>query len=61
MTSGKIRAVGNMHVFVPFQIDVINKQLVSPLWWDNLSSHLRGQNPLRLSETWLGESYILMI
>ena len=50
MSSGKPRAIGNMHVFVACQIDVVNKQLVSPLSWNNL-----------LSETSLGESYILTI
>ena len=39
-----------MHVFVVCQIDVVNKQLVSPLNWNN-----------PLSETSLGESYILTI
>ena len=48
MSSGKPRAVGNMQVFVAFQIDVVNKQLVSALRWNN-----------PLSETSLGESYIL--
>ena len=46
----KPRAIGNMHVFVACQIDVVNKQLVSPLSWNNL-----------LSETSLDESYILTI
>ena len=46
----KTNSVGNMHVFVPCQIDVVNKQLVSPHSWNNL-----------ISETLLGESYVLMI
>ena len=50
MSSGKSRAAGNMHVFVACQMDVLNKQLVSPLSWDN-----------PLSETSLDESYILTI
>ena len=50
MSSGKSRVVGNMHDFVACQIDVLNKQLVSPLSWNN-----------PLSETSLGESYILTI
>ena len=50
MSSGKPCAVGNMHVFVACQIDVVNKQLVSSLSWNN-----------SLSETSLGESYILTI
>ena len=50
MSSGKWRAVGSMHVFVACQIDVLNKQLVSPISWNNL-----------LPETSLGESYVLMI
>ena len=50
MSSGKPRGVGNMHVFVACQIDAVDKQLVSPLSWNNL-----------LSETSLGESYILTI
>ena len=33
--SGKPRAVDNMHVFVVCQIDVVNKQFVSPLSWNN--------------------------
>ena len=37
-----------MDVFVACQIDVLNKQLASPLSWNN-----------PLSETSLGESYIL--
>ena len=49
MSSGKSIAVGNMHVFVACQIDVLNKQLVSSLGWNN-----------PLSET-LGESYTLTI
>ena len=39
-----------MHLFVACQIDVLNKQLVSPLSWNN-----------PLSEVSLGESYILTI
>ena len=39
-----------MHVFVACQIDVLNKQLVSSLSWNN-----------PLSETSLGESYTLTI
>ena len=50
MSSGKTRAVGNMHAFVACQIDVVNKQLVSPLRWNN-----------SLSETSLGEPYVLTI
>ena len=48
--SGKKRVVCNMHVFAVCQIDVLNKQLVSLLSWNNL-----------LSETSLGESYIITI
>ena len=33
MSSGKPRAVCNMHVFVACQIDVVNKQLVSSFSW----------------------------
>ena len=43
-------AVGNMHVFVACQIDVVNKQLVSPLSWNDPES-----------ETSWGKSYILML
>ena len=50
MSLEKSGAVGNMHVFVACQIDVMNKQLVSPLTWKNA-----------LSETSLGKSYILTI
>ena len=50
LSSRKPRAVGNMHVFVACQIDVVNKQLVSPLSWNN-----------PLSETSFGNSYILTI
>ena len=50
MSLEKSGAVGNMHVFVACQIDVMNKQLVSPLSWKNA-----------LSETSLGKSYILTI
>ena len=50
MSSGKPRKVCNMHVFVTCQINVVNKQFVSPLSWNN-----------PLSETSLGESYILAI
>ena len=50
MSSGKSRAVSNKHVFMACQIDVVNKQPVSPLSWNN-----------PLSETSLGESYILTI
>ena len=46
MSSGISRAVGNMLAFVACQIDILNKQLISPL---------SGNNPL--SET----SYILTI
>ena len=49
MSSGKSRAVGNMDLFVACQIDVLNKQIVSPHSWNN-----------PLSET-LDESYILTI
>ena len=48
MSLEKPGAVGNMHVFVACQIDVMNKQLVSPLSWKNA-----------LSETSSGKSYIL--
>ena len=34
-SSRKSRAVANVHVFVACQIDVLNKQLVSPLIWNN--------------------------
>ena len=44
------RAVGNMHFFELCLTDVVNKQLFSPLSWNN-----------PLSKTALGESYILMI
>ena len=50
LSSGKPRALGNIHVFVAYQVHVVNKQLVSPLIWNN-----------PLSEISLGESYILMI
>ena len=50
MSSRKRRAVGNMHAFVAYQIDVVNKQLVSPLSCNN-----------PLSETSLDDSYILTI
>ena len=49
MPSGKSRVLENMHVFVTCKIDVLNKQLVSPLSWNN-----------PLSETSLDEWYILM-
>ena len=39
-----------MHVFLACQIDVLNKQLVSPLSWNNT-----------LLETSLDETYILTI
>ena len=48
MSSGKSNVVGHMHDFVACRIDLVNKQLVSPL---------SGNNPL--SETSLGESNIL--
>ena len=47
MSSGISRAVGNMLAFVACQIDILNKQLISPL---------SGNNPL--SETSLDGSYI---
>ena len=50
MSAGKSRAVGNMHGSVACQIDILNTQLGSPLSWNN-----------PLSETPLGESYILTI
>ena len=47
MPSGrKPRAVGDMYFFVPCQIDVLNKQIFSPLDLNNL-----------LPKTALGESY----
>ena len=49
MPSGKSRVIGNMHVFVTCQIDVLSKEIVSPV----------RNNPL--SETSLDESYILTI
>ena len=51
MTSGKPRAVDNMHLFVPCQIDVVNKQLASPQTSFPNLFHL-------LSKASLGESYI---
>ena len=50
LSSGKTRAIGNMHVLVPCQINDVNKQLVSTLSWNN-----------PVAETSIGESYILMI
>ena len=50
MSFGKSRVLGNMYVSAGCEIDVLNKQLVSPLTWSN-----------PLSETSLGESYILTI
>ena len=51
MSSGrKPRAVGDMYFFVPYEIDVLNKQIFSPLDLNN-----------PLPKTALGESYILMI
>ena len=50
MSSGISRAVGNKLAFVACQIDILNKQLISPL---------SGNNPL--SETSLDGSYILTI
>ena len=47
MSSGRRGAVGNMHIFVPCQTDVVNKQLVFRLTWNN-----------SLSNTALGELYI---
>ena len=41
MSSGKLRTVGNMRDFVNCQTDVVNKQFVSSLSWNN-----------PLSETW---------
>ena len=48
MSSGKPRAVGFMQVFAACRIDVGNKQLFSPVSWNN-----------PLLETLVGESYIL--
>ena len=48
--SWKTRFVGNMRFFLTCQIDVVNKQLVPPISWNN-----------PLPETALGESYILVI
>ena len=48
MSSGKSNVVGNMHDFVACKIDDVNKQLFSPLSWNN-----------PLSETSLGESNML--
>ena len=48
--SGKPRAVDDMDVFMVGQTDVVNKQLVSPLSWNN-----------PLSETSVGKWYILII
>ena len=50
MSSGISRAVGNMLAFVACQIDILNKQLISPLSGNN-----------SLSETSLDGSYILTI
>ena len=43
-------AIGLVCSFAPCQINVVNKQLVSPISWNNL-----------LSKTALGKSYIPMI
>ena len=50
MSTRKPEAVGNVHDFVVCQIDVVNKQLVSPRNWND-----------PLSETSFVESYMLMI
>ena len=50
MSSGISRAVGNMLAFVACQIDILNKQRISPLSGNN-----------SLSETSLDGSYILTI
>ena len=34
---GRARDIGNMHSFVSYQIEVVNKQLFSPLAWNNSS------------------------
>ena len=46
MSSGGPRAISNIHFFAPCQIDVVNKQLLSSLIWNDL-----------LSKTALSESY----
>ena len=50
LTKSDSREVGNMHIFVACQIDVVNKRLISPLSLN-----------YPLSKTSLGESYILTI
>ena len=50
MSSGRPRAIDNMHFLVPGQIDAVNKKIFSPL---------SSNNPL--SKIALGESYTLVI
>ena len=50
ISSGKPRAVENMYVTVACQVDLVKKQIVSPLSWNSL-----------LSKTSLCESYVLTI
>ena len=35
MSSGRPRAVVKMHIFVSCQTDIVNKQLLAPLGWNN--------------------------
>ena len=46
LSSGRPRAISNIDFFAPCQIDVANKQLFSPLIWNDL-----------LSKTTLSKSY----
>ena len=50
----KTRAIGNMHAFITYQIDVVNKQLASPLSQNAKLSNILGRNN-SFSETSLNE------
>ena len=55
MSSGRPRAVSNMHFFVSCLIAVVNKQLFSPVSWNNLLSKINFHSliPLQVNSSFI--------
>ena len=60
MSSGRPRAVRNMHFFVSCQVDVVNKQLFSWINWNNPLSKIKFHNltPFKVNLSFLRYLFI---
>ena len=57
MSSGRPRAVSNVHFFVSYQSEVVNKQLFSPISWKNPLSKIKFHSliPLKINSSFMGK------